>query len=182
VRQLAGGNAQSRLDCPHRAQRPTHTFPEGELFHSPGLRRQRLPVPALKTFRKPVGLRLNAARPSPAAPDVQPENATRLAGQRQTGRRAVAVPKREKPPKRVLTPFPVLDPPSGSRLGCFALSASSRDSLRAMFAMPPKTLTRCAGWSRSQVKWSSILSGNSNPLCENELSENVTFAPKSSRP
>jgi hypothetical protein len=48
---------------PQHTQLPPRTFPEGELFHSPGLPRQRLPgVPALKKFRKPVGLRLNAAR------------------------------------------------------------------------------------------------------------------------
>ena len=49
-RQLAGGNAQSRLDSSHRARRPSRTFPVGELFHSPGLPRQRLPgVPAHQT-------------------------------------------------------------------------------------------------------------------------------------
>jgi hypothetical protein len=50
---------------PQHAQLPPRTFPEGELFHSPGLPRQRLPgVPAPKKSRKPVGLRLNAARPT----------------------------------------------------------------------------------------------------------------------
>jgi hypothetical protein len=53
---------------PQHTQLPPRTFPEGELFHSPGLPRQRLPgVPALKKFRKPVGLRLNAARHTPFA-------------------------------------------------------------------------------------------------------------------
>jgi hypothetical protein len=42
---------------PQRAQRPPRTFPVGELFHSPGLPRQRHPgVPALKRSRSPLGL------------------------------------------------------------------------------------------------------------------------------
>ena len=42
---------------------PTGTFPEGELFHSPGLPRQRLPrVVVPPTPRMPVGLRLTSRR------------------------------------------------------------------------------------------------------------------------
>jgi hypothetical protein len=51
---------------PPRTQRPSRTFPEGELFHSPGLPRQRLPgVPGPKWSWKPVGLRLTSLHVTP---------------------------------------------------------------------------------------------------------------------
>ena len=65
-RQLAGGNAQSRLDSSHRARRPSRPFPVGELFHSPGLPRQRLPgVPGHQT---PEACRASLDRRTPHAP------------------------------------------------------------------------------------------------------------------
>ena len=55
-RQLAGGTVRSQPDFPHRAPRPSRTFPVGELFQSPGLLRSSYP-----------GLRTTTNTPEPCS-------------------------------------------------------------------------------------------------------------------
>jgi hypothetical protein len=60
VRELAGGNAQAQTNFSHRAPRPSRTFPVRELFHSPGLPRQRLP--GVLVDQKPEACRASLER------------------------------------------------------------------------------------------------------------------------